>query len=307
MTRALWQQSRGFCDVVCALIVTLRDSPLAHDPFSQWLPASGSRNILFFSFLLSLSLITVHAVLGENTAFYPWLPLLNKLYKFSLFKILMEVGNFLTSSVFYFWNTGYWFQPKWKLPKTHYEDDISDKWRNCQVRPNSGQWKQWDGAWWICYTWEESARLGTPHLQCICLLLNLGHTAGRLKIRQKLSVAPSESASCFSPRGGFQHPRPSSICCRGCVSGKLGGWGGSVPSKITPTGTFANTASLSCSACRPATLFPEIPLLPKCPRAVGCRWEEWSRNWFHRRHCGGVSPSLRKNKYCLDDTSKRIS
>lgn len=226
MTRALWQQSRGFCDVVCALIVTLRDSPLAHDPFSQWLPASGSRNILFFSFLLSLSLITVHAVLGENTAFYPWLPLLNKLYKFSLFKILMEVGNFLTSSVFYFWNTGYWFQPKWKLPKTHYEDDISDKWRNCQVRPNSGQWKQWDGAWWICYTWEESARLGTPHLQCICLLLNLGHTAGRLKIRQKLSVAPSESASCFSPRGGFQHPRPSSICCRGCVSGKLGGWGG---------------------------------------------------------------------------------
>ena len=30
---------------------SLCDSPWAHDPFSQWLSASGSRNVLFFSFL----------------------------------------------------------------------------------------------------------------------------------------------------------------------------------------------------------------------------------------------------------------
>jgi len=38
---------------------------------------------------------------------------------------------------------------------------------------------------------------------------------------------------------------------------------GSVPSKITLTGTFANTACLFCSACRPATLFPTTPFANK--------------------------------------------
>lgn len=152
---------------------TVWDSSQAHDPFSQRLPASGKRDVLFFSFLLSLSLVIVHAtVLGENTAFYPWLPPFNKLCKLSVFKILIKMGDFLTSSIFVFWKSVSWLQPQWKLPKTNWGRSF----RRVKQQPRQTWFwteKWWGGAWWMCHSSEGSARLGTPHCQRMCLLLIL--------------------------------------------------------------------------------------------------------------------------------------
>lgn len=284
----------------CDIETSLWDSPGAHDPFSQWLPASGSRNVLFFSFLLSLSLVIVQGVLGENAAFCPWLPPLNKLYKFSILKILIKMGNFLPNSA-----------------SENLDLDVSQTesyqrhtmrmifWMGEEIAKSDlilgSEWQRMmhllhrGGE---CMAWSPSPPVHLPVTESGAHSWKTENKAEgfRGSIRERLLL--------FSPRWIL-------------ASKTLGHLLQTVHlRKVGRDQCLQKPHWLEPLQTQPACFaqpvgqqhcFQRLLLLIKRPRTAECRQKEWSGNGFHHRHCGGKFPNLRKDKCRLDDTGKIIS